>query len=57
MSPLSAVNSEKKRRLKKIAEYYLGTHQTGDLDLRFDVVTVILPKNGLTRTEHIPDAF
>ncbi len=56
-SPLSAVNAEKRRRLRSIAEYYIGTHDIGELNVRFDVVSVLLSDGDSPRIEHIPDAF
>ena len=55
-SPESAVNARKRRRIRKAAEMYLATHDAGDLNARFDVVTVVAHPDG-PQLSHIPDAF
>jgi putative endonuclease len=59
--PESAVNSEKQKRLREIAQYYLDTHETGELGMRFDVVSITIPaaedKNKKPEIRHIPNAF
>ena len=55
--PASAVNGEKKKRIRKIAQYYLGTHPAADYSARFDIVTVLLLDDEKPRLEHIENAF
>lgn len=59
--PESAVNAEKRRRLRKIGQYYLDTHETGELGMRFDVVSVTIPlaagKSKKPEIRYIPNAF
>ena len=58
-NPESAVNSEKQKRLRKIGQYYLDTHETGELGMRFDVVSITIPAAPDKKPEirHIPNAF
>ncbi|MCK5114182.1 MAG: YraN family protein [Phycisphaerae bacterium] len=57
--PESAVNAEKQKRLRKIAKYYLDTHETGELGMRIDVVSITIPTAPGAKPEirHIPNAF
>ena len=55
--PESAVNAEKRRRLRGIARYYLSTHRTGQLAVRFDVIAIVIPPGGRAEIRHIPQAF
>ena len=55
--PESAVNTEKKRRVRKIANYYVSHHDAQDYTLRFDTVAVICPDNAPPTIRHTPDAF
>ena len=59
--PESAVNSEKQKRLRKIGQYYLDTHETGDLGMRFDVVSITIfaapDKSKKPEIRYIPNAF
>ncbi|MFW6065921.1 MAG: YraN family protein [Planctomycetota bacterium] len=55
--PHSAVDADKQRRLRKIAEYYLNTHDTDGLAVRFDIVSVVMAEDEKPRAEYIPDAF
>jgi len=54
--PQETVNHRKRKRLRRLAEFYLlGREQT---PVRFDVVAVLFDREGnLRRLEHIPDAF
>ena len=56
-SPAGAVDADKRRRLRKIADYYVATRHADDLNLRFDVVSVVIPEGQQPRIEHIPNAF
>jgi putative endonuclease len=55
--PHSAVDSDKRRRLRAIANYYLATHPAEGFLLRFDVVSVVLAPDEQPRIEYLPDAF
>ena len=55
--PESAVDPKKRRRMRKVAEYYLTAHDIGERAVRFDVVSVVLPTDGRCEIRHIPDAF
>jgi putative endonuclease len=55
--PEAAVNAEKKRRLRKIANYYVGKHNAQDYTLRFDIVAVICPDGETPTIRHTPEAF
>ena len=54
--PASAVNSAKRRQMRRVAEYYLNTHDTGELNARLDVVSIVIDDDE-PRIEYIPDAF
>jgi putative endonuclease len=58
-NPESAVNLEKRKRLRKIGQYYLDTHETGELGMRFDVVSITIPAAPDKKPEirYIPNAF
>ena len=56
-SPAGAVDAEKRRRLQKVADYYVTTRHAGELNLRFDIVSVVIPEGHDPRIEYIPDAF
>ena len=56
-SPASAVNAEKQRRIRKIAEYYCSSRPTDRYCIRYDIVSIVLPDGGEPRIEHLPDAF
>ena len=57
VAPESAVTAEKQRRLRRIARYYLSTNDTGEMTLRFDVVSIVLRAGEKPEIRHIPDAF
>jgi putative endonuclease len=56
-NPESAVNPDKQRRLRNVARHYLAERETGNLDVRFDVVSVLLRPRGPAEIRHIPGAF
>ena len=56
-APQSAVDADKRRRLQKIANYYLATHDAADFNLRFDIIAVVVPPGGKAEVTHIPGAF
>jgi putative endonuclease len=55
-SPAEAVGYAKQARLKRLAAHWLRDHRPGAVDIRFDVVSVIV-RNGRSELAHIPDAF
>jgi len=55
--PESAVDADKRRRLVRVARYYLAHHDTEGRPVRFDVVSVILHDQAKPEITHIPDAF
>lgn len=57
VSPAAAVNAEKRRRIRKAADYYLRRKHAEDFAVRFDVVSVVLPDDAPPRLEHIVGAF
>ena len=57
VAPESAVTAEKQRRLRRIAQYYLSTNDTGEMAVRFDVVSIVLRPGEKPDIRYIPDAF
>ena len=57
VDPESAVNRHTRRRLARVAEYYLAHHDAGERRVRFDVVAVVAPAGGRPEVRHIIDAF
>lgn len=55
--PSSAVDSEKRRRVRKAARYYLATRPTEDYNVRFDIVSIVMRPGEKPQVEHIVDAF
>lgn len=55
--PQAAVDSDKQRRMRRIAEYYISTHDAGEFNIRFDVVAVVTVDDERPRIEHFPGAF
>lgn len=57
--PEFAVDSDKQRRLRKIAEYYLSRHDADELNVRFDIVAIVMGEAAekKPRIKYIPDAF
>ena len=55
--PASAVDADKRRRIRKVADYYLSRHDADDLNVRFDIVSVIIRPGGNPEINYIPDAF
>lgn len=54
--PEMAVTPAKQRKLFRAAQGYLETFAL-DLDLRFDILSVILTPDGHSQVFHIPEAF
>lgn len=55
--PASAVNPRKQMQISKVAHHYMVEQQTGDMDARFDVISVLMLKGEKPVIDHIPDAF
>lgn len=55
--PESAVDAEKRRRMKKVANYYLASREGQDLAFRFDIVSVVMRPGEKPQIKHIPNAF
>jgi putative endonuclease len=55
--PESAVDADKRRRMRKIANYYLSTRGSDGLNVRFDIVAIVCPPGEEPHIRHIPDAF
>ena len=54
--PSEAVSAAKQRRLRRLAGTWLADRRPGPVDLRFDVVSVIV-RGARADVTHIPDAF
>ncbi|MHC4985823.1 MAG: YraN family protein [Planctomycetota bacterium] len=54
--PESAVNADKKRRLHKVANYYVQRHDAHEHNVRFDIVAVLFSGDKPV-VRHTPDAF
>ena len=55
--PQAAVDADKRRRMRRVADYYLATHDAEDLNVRFDIVAVLLRDGQKPEVNYIPDAF
>jgi putative endonuclease len=56
--PEDAVTWRKRREIEAVALDYLARHVRGDVDVRFDVVSVLAgPGHRLLRCEHLEDAW
>ena len=55
--PEAAVDARKRRQVRRVADYYLATHKTGDLNIRFDIISIVLPEGARPRIRHIVEAF
>jgi len=54
--PRDAVNPAKQARLQRLADYYLQRKRLGEVEMRFDVVGIIM-NEGKPQVEIIQDAF
>jgi putative endonuclease len=57
-TPAEAITRTKADRLRRLAMLWLRAHPVGAVaDVRFDVVSVLLPKAGAPAVEHLRGAF
>jgi len=59
VSPQAHVNAAKQRTLRRIARYYLATHDARDFAVRIDIVAVLVPQEtepNLTHVKHLINA-
>ncbi|MTK01905.1 YraN family protein [Micromonospora sp. CP22] len=56
-SPAEAVVPRKARRLRGLAAAWLAATGTTADEVRFDVISVLLPRAGRAHVEHLKDAF
>ncbi|MFW6155082.1 MAG: YraN family protein [Planctomycetota bacterium] len=57
VDPAAAVNKAKRERYRKVARYYLHRTRRWDLDVRFDIVAVVIAPGAKPVVRHVPDAF
>jgi putative endonuclease len=55
--PEANVTYEKQRQLTRVARYYLMEKSAQQRPARFDVVSVVMPREGKPEVEHFVDAF
>ena len=55
-TPAEAVDYAKQARLRRLAAAWMAERKPGYVDVRFDVVSVIV-RGGQTDVTHVPDAF
>jgi len=55
--PIYAVTKNKVKQVKKIASGYLFENEITGINIRFDVVTVVLPEKGEPDINHYINAF
>ena len=55
--PAAAVTSAKRRRISKTAMDYLRLLKNPEVQIRFDIVEVLMDGNGLKEIRHLPSAF
>jgi len=56
-SPMESITWRKRRDIELVARAYLVQSRLWDADVRFDVVSVELPRNSTIRCQHIEDAW
>ncbi|TCB96173.1 YraN family protein [Micromonospora zingiberis] len=56
-TPAEAVVAEKARRLRRLAAAWLAATATTADEIRFDVISVLLPYAGRAQVEHLKGAF
>ncbi len=55
--PQSAVNADKQRRLRNVVKYFLDARRCEDLNVRFDVISIVIRDGSQPQIEYIKDAF
>jgi len=55
--PQDQVTPAKQRKLFRIAQWYLHHKKLDDRPCRFDVTSVVIPREGEVEIEHFEDAF
>jgi putative endonuclease len=55
--PESAVDGEKRRRMRGVARYYLAGRQTAGLAVRFDIVSVVIRPGRKPEIRHLIDVM
>jgi len=55
--PQAAVNADKRRKMRKVADYYLATHDAEGFNVRFDIAAVVIRDGGEGEINYIPGAF
>ena len=57
VDPESAVDDDKRRRMRRVADCYLATRGSEGYNVRFDIVSVVLGGDQKPKMRHTPDAF
>jgi putative endonuclease len=55
-APEETVSDDQKHHIRKAAAYYLTQHETGDSNVRYDIVGILLTPAG-PKVNHIQEAF
>jgi len=55
--PESAVDADKRRRMRKVADHYVARRGAREFNVRFDIVAIVASGDEPPRITHIPDAF
>ena len=55
--PESAVNTDKRRRMKRVADYYLRSRKATNYAIRFDIVAIVIREGREPEIRYIPGAF
>ena len=55
--PSEAVDYAKQAQLRRLAAAWLADRRPGYVEVRFDIVSVIVRESGQDEVTHIPDAF
>jgi putative endonuclease len=57
-APEEAVTRLKRREIEAVAERWLERHRPGDVDVRFDVISILVGPDGrVTDVAHLEDAW
>jgi len=57
VAPAAAVNADKQRRIRRASRTYLASRDTSGYNIRYDVVSIVIPEGEKPRIEHIRSAF